>query len=106
MELRALNINNFDQIIYESGENCIVVFSRKNCHVCKEVVPMVEECGEKYSDRMKFYRVDVEEERSLFNRFSLKGVPSILFFIDGEYHGRLAGNVEEDQLEEKIMEIF
>lgn len=106
MELKPLNVRNFDERVYDNGENCVVVFSRKNCHVCKEVVPMVEECGEKYSDKINFYRVDVEEDRELYNRFSMKGVPSILFFKDGEYQGRLAGNVEEEQFEEKIEEIY
>ena len=104
--LKNLNAVTFEEIIYDNCENCLVVFYRKNCYVCEEVVPMVEEIAEKYKDKMGFYRVDVEEERDLYSRFSLRGVPQLLFFKNGEYMGKLAGKLEEDQLEEKIEEML
>jgi len=106
MELKNLNAVTFEEIVYDNCENCLVVFSRKTCHVCAEVVPMVEEIAEKYKDKFGFYRVDSEEQRDLYNRFSLRGVPQLLFFKDGEYQGKLAGKVEEEQLEEKIEELL
>ena len=105
MELTKLNEKSFEEKIYDKCENCLVVFSRKNCHVCAEVVPMVEEVSEEYKDKLGFFRVDVEEERDLFIRFSLRGVPSIMFFKEGEYFGKLTGLVEEEALLEKIEEM-
>jgi len=106
MELKNLNSVSFEEIVYDNCENCLVVFSRKTCHVCAEVVPMVEEVAEKYQDKFSFYYVDVEEQKDLYNRFSLRGVPQLLFFKDGEYQGKLAGKVEEERLEEKIEELL
>jgi len=106
MELKSLNAATFEEIIYDNCENCLVVFSRKTCHVCAEVVPMVEEVAEMYKDKLGFYYVDVEKEKGLYNRFSLRGVPQLLFFKDGEYQGKLSGEVEEEQLEEKIAEVL
>ena len=106
MQLKSLNAQSFEEIIYDNGEPSVVVFSRKSCHVCQEVVPMVEELSEKYTDKCGFYHVDVEEEKDLFQRFSLKGVPQILLFNDGEYHGKKAGLVEEEVLAEKIDEML
>ena len=105
MALKQLDSNSFEEIINDNGEACLVLFSRKSCHVCKEVGPMVEDLAPKYSGKFGFYYVDVEENMTLFQRFSLKGVPQILFFKDGEYQGKLSGNVEEEVLEEKIAEI-
>jgi len=106
MELKNLKSLTFDEKIYDNYEDCLVVFSRKNCPVCMEVVPKVEEISEKYEGKFGFYYVDVEEERALYNRFSLRGVPTLLFFKDGEYRSKLAGNVEEEQLVEKIEELL
>jgi len=102
MQLKKLNAASFEKIIYDDGEPCVVVFSRKSCHVCQEVVPMVEEMSEKYEGKCGFYHVDVEEDKDLFQRFSLKGVPQILLFKEGDYQGKAAGLVEEDVLAEKI----
>ncbi|WP_425805010.1 thioredoxin family protein [Desulfitobacterium sp. Sab5] len=106
MSLLQLNPKSFEEKIYDNGEVCLVVFSRKTCHVCKEVVPMLEELAPTYIGRVGFYYVDVEEDKPLYQSFSLKGVPQILFFKDGEYQGKLSGQVEEEEVQEKIEEII
>ena len=103
MVLIELDDATFEEKIYDDEETAAVVFSRKSCHVCKVVVPMVEEIADSYKDsNIGFYRVDVEEQPALYSRFPLKGVPSVLFFSAGEYKGKLAGEIEEEQVIEKI----
>lgn len=106
MNLEKLNAERLEQVVYEQESPCLIIFYRKECHVCKEVVPVLEELEPKYQSKCGFYSVDVEEEKKLFNRFSLKSIPQILFFYNGEYHGKLAGLIEPDTVEEKIAEIY
>ena len=106
MSLQPLNSNSFEEIIYDNEEPCLVVFSRKDCHVCKEVVPILEELAPEHDGKFGFYYVDVEEQKPLFQRFSLKGVPQILFFKDGEYQGKLAGAVDDEKVSDKITEVL
>ncbi|MFZ7101211.1 MAG: thioredoxin family protein [Peptococcaceae bacterium] len=106
MALQRLAVNLFEEIIYDHCASCLVIFSRKDCHVCKEVVPVLEELQPQYDGEFGFYYVDVDEEKSLLQRFSLKGVPQILFFREGEYQGKLAGNAGAEEVEEKIAEIL
>lgn len=102
-----LNANSFEEIIYDDGKPCLVLFSRKSCHVCQEVHPMLEEIEEEYAGKdFGFYHVDVEDEKDLFNRFSLKGVPQVLFFNEGEFLGKFAGKKEEEVYTDKIEEIL
>lgn len=106
MSLEQLNANKFEEFIYDNLEACLVIFSRKDCHVCKEVVPLLEELQPEYLDKFGFYYVDVEEDKNLYQRFSLKGVPQILFFKEGEYQAKLVGAIDEDQVIEKIAELL
>lgn len=105
MKLKSLNAITFEEEIYDKCQSCMVVFSRKNCHVCAEVVPMVEEVADTYNDSFGFFYVDVEDESDLFKRFSLRGVPQILFFNNGEYQGKLGGLLDEERVIEKIEEV-
>ncbi|MDQ7093557.1 thioredoxin family protein [Desulfosporosinus sp. PR] len=102
MPLQPLNSGSFEEKIYDNGEPCLVIFSRKTCHVCQEVVPVLEEMQLQYAGKFGFYYVDVEEQTTLFQRFSLKGVPQILFFKAGDYQGKLVGAVEEEKVADKI----
>lgn len=104
--MEKLNTSSFEEIVYDDGEACLVLFSRKSCHVCQQVHPKLEEIAEDYTGKFGFYTVDVEEERELFQRFSLKGVPQVLFFNDGEYVGKMAGEKEIEEYEEKIESII
>ena len=106
MTLQKLNANSFEEIVYDEEEPCLVIFSRKTCHVCKEVIPILEDMQPKYEGRFGFYHVDVEEQKPLFQRYSLKGVPQILFFSDGENRGKLAGAIDEDKVMAKIAEVL
>lgn len=106
MSLEQLNANKFEEIIYDNLESCLVIFSRKDCHVCKEVVPLLEELQPDYIGKFGFYYVDVEEDKNLYQRFSLKGVPQILFFKEGEYQAKLVGAIDDDQVIEKIAELL
>jgi Thioredoxin domain-containing protein len=106
MSLQQLKSSSFEEIIYDNCEACLVIFSRKDCHVCKQVVPMLTELKPQYEGKFGFFYVDVEEDKDLFQRFSLKGVPQILFFNNGEYQGKLAGKVEEEDVEDKIAEVL
>ncbi|SHN59677.1 thioredoxin family protein [Desulfitobacterium chlororespirans] len=105
MSLRHLDANDFEEVIYNNGEACLVIFSRKTCHVCQGVVPILEELQPTYEGKFGFYYVDVEEQKPLYQRFSLKGVPQILFFAAGEYQGKLAGAADEEKVIDKISEV-
>ncbi|TGE34365.1 thioredoxin family protein [Desulfosporosinus sp. Sb-LF] len=106
MPLEKLDANQFEKAIYSDEEQCLVIFSRKTCHVCQGVVPILEDIQQQYKGKFGFYYVDVEDDKDLFQRFSLKGVPQILFFKEGEYQGKLAGATDEDKVMDKIAEVF
>lgn len=102
MTLQQLDAGTIEEAVYDNGEPCLVIFSRKTCHVCKQVVAVLEELQPKYAGKFGFYYVDSEENARLLQRFSLKGVPQVLYFNNGEYRGKQAGPVDEEAVEEKI----
>ena len=106
--MKKLDSADFDEVVYDDGEPCLIMFSRKTCHVCQDVHPKIEELAEDnaYKGKFFFYEVDVEEEPQLFQRFSLKGVPQVVFFNDGEFAGKLSGDHPIEEFEEKIEEII
>ncbi len=106
MSLQQLNSNQFEETIYDNCEPCLVIFSRKSCHICKEVLSVLEKLQSQYEGEFGFYFVDAEENNNLCQRFSLMGVPQIVFFNEGEYKGKLAGAVEAKEVKEKIAEVL
>ena len=94
----------FEELVIEEEEASLILFSRKSCHVCQAVHPMLEDLEPDYVD-VKFYHVDVEEEPGLFQKYGGKGVPQVISFRGGELVKRLAGQHEEDEYIDQIEEI-
>lgn len=106
MSLQQLDGKSFEEIVFEEEEACLVIFSRATCHVCESVIPALEIIQPKYANKFGFYNVDVEKDRDVFLKFSLKGVPQILFFKNGELQGKISGDATEDRIEEKITTVL
>lgn len=106
--MKKIDSSEFEQYVYDDCQPCLVMFTRKTCHVCQQVHPKIEELSEDetYRDKFWFYEVDVEEQPELFQRFSLKGVPQVLFFDNGEYVAKFAGEKATEECEEKIESII
>ncbi|MDR1604887.1 MAG: thioredoxin family protein [Gracilibacteraceae bacterium] len=106
MVLEKIDSNSFEQIIYDDATPSLVMFSRNNCRVCLAVRPVLEDLAPQYLGRVSFFYTDVEDDEPLFRRFSLKGVPQLLFFRDGNYVGKMAGELAEEDIEVKLKELF
>ena len=104
--MKELDQETFDAVIYDECEPCLVIFTRKSCHVCQAVKPKLAELEEDYGDQIGFYAVDVEEQPRLYQRFGLKGVPQVMFFKDGEFIAKLAGEKELEIYEDQIQQIL
>lgn len=105
--MEKLNAVEFQEKVFDDGEACLVLFSRKDCPVCQEVHPMLEELASEYEDcDFGFYNVDVDEQKALFQQMALKGVPQVLFFRDGEQVARIAGKQDEEKYIEALDEIL
>lgn len=100
--MKKLNSRAFDEYIENDGETCLVIFSRKSCHVCQEVHVLLEDLEADYKGKLPFYEVDVEEEAPLFEKLMLKGVPQTIIYDNGKIKERLAGNHEEDEFIDMI----
>lgn len=50
--------------------------------------------------------VDVEAQPKLFQRFGLKGVPQVMFFQEGAFTAKLAGEKDLEAYEDQITQIL
>lgn len=65
------------------------------CPPCVALGPYFEELGEAYGDRLDFYKYNRAEDRRIMQGLSLRGVPTLLFYLPGgELMRRLTGDQE------------
>jgi thioredoxin 1 len=95
---------NFDAEIGGSEGLAIVDFWAEWCGPCRLVGPIIEELAEQYAGKMKVGKLDVDSNPQVAGRFSIRSIPSILYFRDGELVDLVVGAYPKKYLEEKILE--
>ncbi len=70
---------------YEGSVPCLIDFYADWCQPCKMVAPILEELQSEYGDKIKIYKIDTEQERTLAGMFGIQSIPSLLFVpVDGQ----------------------
>lgn len=69
-----------------------VDFWGDNCQKCKQYMDGIVELSNKYSDQMKFYKFNVDQDKMFSIKEKVMGLPTIIIYENGEQRSRLAPN--------------
>jgi thioredoxin 1 len=100
-----LNEKNFDETV-KNSPFLVVDLWADWCAPCKMIAPFLDRISEKFKDKMKLAKVNVDDFPSLAERYHVTGIPTLLIFKNGEMAGRLTGAMPEAALETKIAAYF
>ncbi|WP_407310159.1 thioredoxin family protein [Desulfosporosinus sp. SB140] len=100
--LTSISASEFDRVTFDSSIPSLVFFGAERCHVCKELLPTVEETLSNYKGKINGFWVDVDQNKPLFQRFRLKGIPNLLLISQGEVKYKFGGLSTKEELMEKI----
>ena len=103
-----LNItkSNFEKEVVASEIPVVLDFWATWCGPCKMLSPVLDELAAEYSDRVRFCKVNVEDEPELSARFGIASIPTLIFFENGEILKKTVGYREKDKLEEMLKELL
>ena len=100
-----LTKDNFEEEVLNSEGTVLVDFWSDSCDLCLEIMPDVEELSEKYGDQIKFAKLNIKGNRRLAISQKVLGLPSIVFYEDGEKTEHLTGDdLEVEDIEKEIKE--
>ncbi len=97
---------NFEEEILYSDIPVIVDFWATWCRPCLAFAPTFKKLSKAYEGRIKFLKCDVGKNKALADLLSVKAIPTLLFFCDGEIHERTTGKYDTESLEEKLKNLM
>ena len=88
----VIDKDNFQTEVIQSGLPVIVDFWGPQCAPCLALLPEVEKLAEEYEGKIKIGKLNSAENRRFCMSQKIMGLPTFLFYKNGECRERLSGD--------------
>ena len=98
--------SNFQEEVISADKLVLVDLYATWCAPCKALAPVLEELADKYADKIKVVKVNVDEEESIAAKFGIVSIPTVIFFKNGQNAASLVGlrtSLEIEKMIEKLL---
>lgn len=101
--INELSMGTFDDAVFKSEKPVLIDFFATWCGPCKMLAPVLEELSEDLKDKAAVYKVDVDKNADLADRFRIMSVPTLMFVKNGKIQTRIEGTRDTDELKELLL---
>ncbi len=97
-----LNGNNFQKEVLESSIPVLVDLWAPWCMPCRMISPIVEELGNDNQGKLKVCKLNTDENQNIAARYGIQGIPTLLFFKNGQEVDRIVGVTPKPIIQKKL----
>ena len=93
---------NFESDILGAEVPVLVDFWAEWCGPCRMIGPSVESVAEDFEGKAGVYKMNVDENMNVPQRYGVRGIPTLIVFKGGEEKERIVGAVSKEAIAQAI----
>jgi thioredoxin 1 len=101
---QRINKDNFEEKVLKSPLPVLVDFYSDSCIPCKQLSPVLGDIEDEREDTLSVYKVNVNYDMELAEKYDVMGVPALRLFVQGEVKAERAGAAGKADIETWIDE--
>ncbi|MEK6819932.1 MAG: thioredoxin [Nanoarchaeota archaeon] len=99
-EIPELSKNEFES--YTKSGLTLIDFFAEWCMPCVMMSPVLEELSEKFKGKIKFGKINVDDNQILAQKFNVASIPNFVLFKDGKKAEQFIGAMPIEDFEKKL----
>jgi thioredoxin 1 len=95
---KAVTDADFEKDVLGSDHAVLVDFWAEWCGPCRMIGPSVEALAEEYQGKAGVFKMNVDENPDVPQRFGIRGIPTLIVFQGGQEKERIVGAVSREAI--------
>ena len=94
----AVHDRDFEEQVLASALPVVVDFWAPWCGPCADVAPVVESLAQRYAGKVRFVKLNVDENPQITGDMGIRGLPTLMLLRDGEVVNTKVGALPAAQM--------
>ncbi len=99
MSTYTITDSNFEEEIKNTQIPLLVDFWAEWCGPCKQIGPILEDIAELKKDKLKIFKLNIDENPETPQKFGVRGIPTLMLFKDGKLVDTKVGSLPMNMIE-------
>ncbi|MDX2226341.1 MAG: thioredoxin [Verrucomicrobiae bacterium] len=92
----------FEQEVLKASTPVLVDFYAEWCGPCKMLAPLLDQIADEKKGVVKITKIDIDQAQEIAAQYSIRAVPTMLIFKNGQLRDQIVGMTSKKDLEAKL----
>ena len=97
-DILDISDDTFEEEVLKSELPVLVDFWAVWCAPCQMIVPTLEHLVQNYKEKLKVFKINIDENMKISAKFGIRSIPTLLLFTGGELKETIVGALPQNKI--------